>query len=47
MAHSGRMELLLVLVGLLLLDLLAVRFGADSRVPTDRGWWGAVRRGLN
>ncbi len=38
------MELLLIplaLIGLVLLDVLAMRFGADSRSPRDRrpNWW--------
>jgi hypothetical protein len=36
------MEILLVLGGLVLLALLAYRFGADSRRPDDRGWLGAA-----
>ncbi len=35
------LTILLVLVGLVALDLLAMRFGVDSRDPTDRrpNWW--------
>jgi hypothetical protein len=34
-------EIVLLLGAFLLLDLLAWRFGADSRRPGDRGWWAA------
>jgi len=36
------MELVLIVVALIVLDLLAARFGVDSRLldPRDkRGWW--------
>ena len=33
------LALLIVLLGLVLLDLAALRFGADSRTPGRRDWW--------
>jgi hypothetical protein len=39
---AGSMELLMLVIALVVLDLLAARFGYDSRVrdPRDaRGWW--------
>jgi len=39
---AGRMELILFVGALVLLDVLAARFGYDSRLldPRDRrGWW--------
>jgi hypothetical protein len=42
------MELLLIMVGLLALDILAMRFGADSRrldARDLRGWWPAEATG--
>lgn len=35
------LTILFILVGLVLLDVLAMRFGADSRSPRDQrpNWW--------
>ena len=38
----GRMELLLIAAALIMFDVLAMRFGADSRLLDERdrrGWW--------
>jgi hypothetical protein len=33
------MELIILVAGAIIFDLLAMRYGVDSRVRSDRGWW--------